>query len=346
MVLEKKDNTKAFFNKILDLKNVNQYSKHEQLIQGVINSIDEKILVQGNMLPSVNNMVKELGFSSRTIAKAYRELVQRGLIESKNRLGYFVVNEDTDQTAKVALLLYAFHPIQETFYNAFRTALGENIQIDIFFHHSNIDVFETMIGNIKGQYGVYVVAPIPHQRTKKILSEIPGSQLLIVDRFEPMDGNSSYVAQEFEHSTFRALEKLVDAIRRFDKMILFLRSDADQPVEIGQAFGRFLETYKIEGQIRKSYVAGTLEARTVYFTISDSDLWGVLRDSKKQGFEVGRDIGVLSNSEDPVKEIICDGITTNSIDFSEMGQIAAEFVLNRELIKTIVPTKLTRRKSL
>jgi len=336
----------TIFDKIQELEKVNQYSKHEQLVQGIIHTIEEKILVQGDMLPSVNTMVKELGFASKTIVKSYKELIERGLIESKNRLGYFVINEDIEQTFKVALLLYAFHPIQEAFYNAFRTALGEKVQIDIFFHHSNIDVFKTMIGNIKGQYGMYVVAPIPHPRAKKILKKISASKLLIVDRFENLGDDISHVTQEFEISTYMALKELLGAIQKFDEIILYFREDADYPVEISHAFQKFLKDFSINGKILRNYNPGSVKKGTVHFTIGDSDLWGILKDCKEQQLEVGKDVGILSNSNDPVKEIICDGITTNSIDFRLMGQQAAEFVLNRTPIKSTIPTLLTRRNSL
>jgi len=336
----------TIYGKIQELEKVNQYSKHEQLVQGVINAIEDKILVQGNMLPSVNSMVKELGFASKTIVKAYKELIERGLVESKNRLGYFVINEDIDQTFKVALLLYAFHPIQETFYNAFRSALGDNTQIDIFFHHSNIDVFKTMVKNIRGQYGMYVVAPIPHDRTQKILKKLPASKLLLVDRFEDLGDHVSHVSQEFEISTYMALKQLLEAIQRFDEIILYFRADADHPVEISRAFEKFLKDFSINGKVLRNYIPGSVKKGTAHFTISDSDLWGILKDCKEQQLKVGEDVGVLSNSEDPVKEIICDGITTNSIDFRAMGQRAAEFVLNRTITKTTIPTILTRRNSL
>ena len=81
------------------------YSKHDQLVQGIINAIDEKIVVQGDALPSVNTMISEVGFARETIMKGYRELVSRGIVESKNRLGYFVANSNTNQELKVALLM-------------------------------------------------------------------------------------------------------------------------------------------------------------------------------------------------------------------------------------------------
>ena len=73
------------FDKIRELEQVAAYSKHDRLVQGIINTINDKILLPDDTLPSVNSLIRELGFSRETIMKAYRELVSRGIVESKNR---------------------------------------------------------------------------------------------------------------------------------------------------------------------------------------------------------------------------------------------------------------------
>lgn len=336
----------SVYEKVQELEQVTGLSKHERLVGGIINAIDEGIINQGSLLPSVNNMVKELGFARKTIVKAYTELKHRGLVESKNRLGYFVVNEATEQTMKVALLIYAFHPFQEIFYNTFRSTLGENIQVDVFFHHSNMEIFETILGNIIGRYGMYVIAPIPDPKTKIILDKLPRNKLLLVDRFEKLKGEFSHITQEFENSTYETLIELEDNIRVFDEIILLFLPNADYPIEVLHAFQKFLKDTKIKGQVQDHYIQGSVEKGKVYFTIGDGDLWGILKDAKQKDFEIGKDIGVLSNNNEPVKEIICGGITTFSTDFEEMGRKAAQFVLNQTPITEVIPTVLIRRSSL
>lgn len=336
----------SIYKKILELDHVSGLSKHEQLVHGIINAINDKAISQGSMLPSVNNMVKELGFASKTIVKAYSELKERGLVESKNRIGYFVVNEATAQTMKVALLIYAFHPFQEVFYNAFRTRLGSNIQVDVYFHHSNMEVFETILGNINGKYGMYVVAPIPHAKTRQLLNKLPPNKLLLVDRYEDIGAEFSHVTQEFEISTYMALKELAESIKKFDELVLYFMPNSDYPVEIKRAFEQFLKDYKIKGQVQRHYIPGSVEKGNVYFTIGDGDLWGILKDAKKAAYVIGEDIAVFSSNDGPVKEIICEGITTFSTDFERMGQEAAEYVLTRNPIKKVIPTVLIRRNSL
>ena len=101
--------------KIQELEQVPGLSKHDRLVQGILNAIDEKLLSIGSSLPSVNNMVDDLGYARKTVVKAYTELKERGIIESKNRRGYFIINDDTSQEKKVMLLMYNFHLFQEIF---------------------------------------------------------------------------------------------------------------------------------------------------------------------------------------------------------------------------------------
>jgi len=331
--------------KIRELEDVALLSKHEQLVKGIINAIDEEELVQGSILPSVNVMVRELGFARKTIVKAYSELKDRGIIESKNRLGYFVAHTATDQTVKVALLLYAFHTFQEVFYNTFRATLGENAQIDVFFHHNNFEVYEQTLSNIADRYGMYVVAPISHKKDI-LLGKIPPNKLLIVDRYEQLGSDYSYVSQHFEKPTYQILTTLKNRLKEFDELVLFFRHDTDYPVGILKAFERFTKQHNIKLKVLNRYSTKALKKGKVFFTIGDIDLWELLKDCKKQNIQIGKEVGIISHNDSPAKEIICGGITTISTDFALMGKQAAEFVLHRKKIQQIIPSTLLQRASL
>ena len=334
------------YEQIHELEGIPGLSKHEQFVQGIINSINARMLCRGDQLPSVNQLISELGFARETIAKGYKELVERGIVESKNRKGFYVSSDDTGQQLKVALLLYAFDTFQETFYKTFRSGLGAGIHIDVFFHHNNIEVFEAIIANIKGRYGMYVVAPIPHPDTARILKVIPVDKFLMVDRYEPINAQCSYIVQEFGEASYHAFSALSGTIKTYDEMIFYYRPATDTPIEILKAFKKFIKDYKVKGVIKTEYQPGSVEKGKVYYTINNTELWAILRDCVEKRFIPGKDVGILSHNDDVVKEIICNGITTYSTDFKQMGEKAAAFVLNREKIREVLPTVLIRRKSL
>jgi DNA-binding transcriptional regulator YhcF (GntR family) len=337
---------KQIIQQIKNLESINSFSKHEQLVQGIINAIDEKVVTKGDLLPSVNTFISELGFARETIARAYKELIHRGIIESKNRLGYFVATNDVKQELKVALLIFAFDIFQETFYENFRKGLGKNVQLDVFFHHNNFDTFESIIQNIKGKYGMFVIAPIPSVKTSAVLKQLPTNRVLLVDRFIETDEDYNYIAQEFGDSSYNAFVQLKDKIKKYDEIIFFFKPSSAEPNEILDSFKRFMKDYNIKGSIKEEYICGSLEKGKVYFTIHNLELWEMLKDSKVKGLKIGTDIGFISHNDDIVKEIIFDGVTTFSTDFAEMGKKSADFVLNRKKIQEIIPTILIDRNSL
>ena len=334
------------FKKIKELEYVSGYTKKERIVQGVKNGIQEDENAYGAFLPSVNELAAELGYARETIVKAYAILKDSGIVESKHGVGYYVSTVDTDQELTVVLVLYAFHAFQEKFYNTFRSRLGENVNLDIFFHHNNPSIYEAIINSINGKYGMYVIAPIHHKVTQKVLTNIPSSRLLLIDRYEDIGSQYSFVSQEFEKSTHEVLNQLNGAFSNFNKKVLYYRDDSDHPEGIKKAFETYCTAQDGPWHIYDQYRSEHLEKGNVYITISDVDLWELLKDCEMRNLDIGKDVGVLSSNDSPVKEIVSGGVTTFFVDFEYLAQRASEYVLNRKQVKEILDVQLIRRKSL
>ncbi|APQ17553.1 GntR family transcriptional regulator [Maribacter hydrothermalis] len=333
--------------KVLSLKQYNSLSKHEQLVQGVIESIEEGKLTIGDQLPSINNMVDEIGYARKTIFKAYEELKNRGLIESRQLKGYFIISQETNITKRMALLLFAFQSYQEEFYKTFRKEMGKRFQIDVFFHHNNLTIFETILTNINGKYGMYIIAPIQDPSVVPMLQSIEPKKLLLVDRYLDLGKPFSYIAQEFENVIYNSLVKLLPEIRKYNKIILFFNEESDySPISIKHAYERFLKEYAINGTVKKNYSLGAADKGNLYFILGDTILWQVLRDCVRKKYKIGEDIGILSQNDNVAKEIVFGGITTISTDFIEMAKMAAEHLKKEKTTQVIMPSRLIKRNSL
>ncbi|WP_343486655.1 GntR family transcriptional regulator [Allomuricauda sp. d1] len=331
---------------IKKLEGINSLSKHEQLVLGIMDTINSGHLRVGDQLPSINVMVDEVGFARKTIVKAYEELKGRGLVESKKTKGYFVVSNNTDLYLKIALIMYSFQRFQQEFYNTLRKQFEDRVQIDVFFHHNNEEVFETIFSNISGKYGMYVVAPIESEISKKVLKTVTPEKLLIVDRFLNLGEGYTYIAQEFEKSTYSNLNTLLPKISRYKKCILFFRNDRDYPQGILKSFNVFCDKNSIAFEVQKSYEQDHVAKDNLYLTINDADLWLLLRDCRNNDFRIGKDVGVLSFNDHIVKEIISGGITTISADFTQMALMTAENIRELGFTNFVVPTRLIERDSL
>ncbi|MCR3722738.1 MULTISPECIES: GntR family transcriptional regulator [Prauserella salsuginis group] len=63
---------------------------YEQVRTEIATKINDGALAVGTKLPTVRSLAAEVGIAANTIARAYRELEEAGLIETKGRSGTFV----------------------------------------------------------------------------------------------------------------------------------------------------------------------------------------------------------------------------------------------------------------
>ncbi len=61
-----------------------------QLRSGIADRVADGRLLAGDRLPTVRGLAAELGIAPGTVARAYRELEEAGLVETRGRQGSFV----------------------------------------------------------------------------------------------------------------------------------------------------------------------------------------------------------------------------------------------------------------
>ena len=78
-----------------------------QLIQQVRQALRLGLLVEGDRLPTVKEVVAKVAINPNTVFKAYRELELQGLVAARPGVGTFVTRTLTDQS------LAAHEPLRE-----------------------------------------------------------------------------------------------------------------------------------------------------------------------------------------------------------------------------------------
>lgn len=315
--------------------------KFQQLVDAIINSISRNDLKEGEMLPSVNQIMKECQLSRDTVFKAYAELKKRGVVESVPNRGYFVSKKIT----KVFLFLDTFKAYKEVLYHSFLNHLDNNISVDLHFHHYNIDLFEKIINESIGKYSKYVVMNFDNKKIKSVIDKIPQEQLLIIDWKINGEGKST-VYQNFGNSVFQCLNRNIEAVKKYKEFTFFYPSFTYHPAEATEYFNRFCTENKIKHRIVYSYDDFKIKKGGLYFLVSDRTLANFLDQCAESKYEPGEDVGVISYNETPMKKYVKNGITVISTDFVLMGQKAAEFVNSGEPVDFEVPTRLKIRHSL
>jgi len=83
-----------------------------------------------------------------------------------------------------------------------------------------------------------------------------------------------------------------------------------------------------------------------FLVISDQDLIELLKISIARRWEPGRDFGIISYDDTPLKEILSGGISVISTDFKKMGETAAVMIKSKINEKRENPCLFIARKSL
>jgi DNA-binding transcriptional regulator YhcF (GntR family) len=336
---------------ILDIiRNQNENThllKHEQIVEGVLDALRLKVLIKGDILPSVNTAVEEIGIARKTVVKAYDVLKKRGLIRSKKRLGYYVVGTNAGMKRKVLLMLNSFNPYQQQLYETILEKTDPSTdQVDLFFHHTNPRMFETIIDTNSGHYTHYIITPFDHDKVKKSIARIPKERLLLISRPYFHDKAESFVVQDYSTGLTEVLNNAKPDLLKYKSLKLVFSSINNPPAEIKDTVSEFCKSIKMDFSIIQKCVAGTLKKDNIYFIIEDNDLQAILLECRDNNLVPGKDIGILSYNDSPMKQLIGNGISTVSVDFREMGLKISEWLFDQPETRIVLPTHYYKRNSI
>ena len=93
---------------ILVVDHTSPLPPYEQVRAQVEALVEHGDLVPGHRLPTVRRLADDLGLAANTVARAYRELEQGGVVETRGRHGTFVARrgEDAEREARIAARTY------------------------------------------------------------------------------------------------------------------------------------------------------------------------------------------------------------------------------------------------
>ena len=218
--------------------------------------------------------------------------------------------------------------------------------MDLYFHHFNIKMFKNLIKENNGSYTSYVIMPGVLKNVVPVLSKLPNNKVYILDQTsEELSELYPAVYQNFNNDIFSALESGKDLLSKYNKLILVFPG-GKEPLGQKEGFIRFCEANNWTYEIISSLVNRDILEGEVYIMPNDDDLVTILKKIKKSDLKIGNTIGIISYNDTPLKEVVADGITTISTDFTLMGKNLAEMVLSsgKGLIEN--PSMLIRRMSL
>lgn len=339
-------------NKIFNVAKNTDIPKYEQVIRAVTEAIEEKKIGIGDPIPSLNQANEIFHVSLNTVVKAYSELKKRGIIDSVNGKYHHVISDKIDRKINLFLLFDELNSFKELLYNSIKSTLEPNSSVDIFFHHYNFHSFESQILENIGRYNSYLIIPHPAPESEQVLRQLDADKVLILDQKHHISDQYAFLVQDFENETYACLCKGLERIKKYKEFVFLTpnksRRKDKEPFsnEIIKGSKRFCKENNIKFSVCEELFPRNIRHGALYISITDEELILFVKICQLINWSIGKDIGIISFNENPLKEIIGKGITTISTDFKRMGEVAAESIINKEKIQEINPAHIIIRDSI
>ena len=340
-------------DKVIKHINVDEYSstpKYIQLANSVLGAIEAGKIGKDQRLPSINEISFELEISRDTAEKGYRYLKKIGVLGSVPGKGYYIINSDFRQTLKIVLLFNKLSYHKKIIYDAFINAIGDNVAVDFYIYNNNFSLFKKLLNSKEKNYSHFVI--IPHfleggENAHEIINTIPKEKLVILDKkLSGIEGEYAAAYQNFEKDIYDALDQAREQLSKYHTIKIIFPERSYFPSGIVRGFYRFCQQYAFTHKVVSNIAEEPINPGEVFINLMEDDLVILIERILSLKLNIGKDVGVISYNETPLKKFILNGITTISTDFNKLGELAAEMILEKSIQHTEVPFYLTLRASL
>ncbi len=334
---------------MFQIKSATNQPKYRQIIEAVESAIMSGRMEHGQQLPSISELADEQQIARVTVAKAYEDLRQRGVILAQHGKGFYVASTAVRSGLNVFVLFDTLNAYKETLYDAFKQVLPGDTRINLFFHHYNRELFDSLIRDSVGLYNFYVVMPHFDEDVSDTVGVLPMDRLLVIDQNLPkLKGEYAAVYQPFEDDIYNALVAALDRVRLYHRLTLVLAEDPFQyvPASIIAGFKRFGREHGVPCVVAENYSDQLIWPGEAYLLFADRDLIRFIKHVDRKGWQLGQEVGLISYDDTPMKEILKGGITVISTDFAEMGRTAGRLIAERQKTRIANPGGLILRSSL
>lgn len=331
---------------------IDEYSatpKYLQLTNSILKAIENHKIQKEDVLPSINELSYELEISRDTGEKAYKHLKNLGIVGSIPGKGYFIAKTDFGQRLKIFLLFNKLSAHKKIIYDSFAATIGDLALIDFYVYNNDFTLFKKILLNKKGEYSHYVI--IPHfleggDNAHEIINNLIEQNLILLDKKIPgIIGNYGAVYQNFEKDIYTALEQALDHLQKYQTIKIIFPIHSYYPDEIQKGLIKFCQDYAFNCKVLSNIKSEKIEAGDLFINVMEEDLVILIEKIMLGNFVPGKDVGIISYNETPLKKIILNGLTTISTDFQKMGEYAAKLILENSKEHLEVPFHINLRPS-
>lgn len=344
--------------KYIDIDENSRKPKYVQIVDSFTSNISLGNFKIDDKMPSINMLSEEFYLSRDTVEKAYKILKERKIIVSVRGKGFYIARTSLISKTNILFLINKLSSYKLQIYNAFNRSIGANIYTDLQVYHCDETLFLNLLEKNKGAYDYYVVmshfknddfkhisAP---DKVVQAIKKIPKDKLIMLDNLnDKIDGKIVKIYQDYENDIYESLIEGYKKISKYEKLVLVYpdKSVYPYPKRIVHGFRKFCIEKSLGFEIiDEIYDDMILKKGDLFITIVEDDLVNLINQIRDNEFEIGKDIGVLSYNDTPLKDLL--GISVISTDFNMMGATAAQMILNKEKGSVKNPFNFIDRESM
>jgi len=343
---------------LINIKKDSSIPKYIQVADSITNDIIKGKININQKLPSINELSEWNSLSRDTIEKAYKLLRDQELVFSVMGVGNFVNPKKSKSSTDIFFFMNKPSSYKMEVYNAFVDTIGAKGHVNMSLYYCDENLFIDTLKNNINNYSYFVI--MPHFKNKanthvsytpkviKAIESIPKDKLVIIDNtHDEISGNFVSIYQDYEKDIMEALEQGLEKIKNYSKINLVFSPKAVFPYPKGILMGfiQFCELHQLNFEVLDQiYDHLEFESKEAYITVIEEDLVNLVQQIKNKNLTMGKDVGVISYNETPLKALL--DITVVSSDFKGMGELAAKMVLSNEKKFYKNPFNYIERKSL
>ena len=336
---------------IFEIDSDKKTPKYQQIINSIADSIKHGKLKKGDKIFSINELSNEFFLSRDTVQKAYKLLEETHIIVPVKGKGFYVNRTDITKHYRVLLLFNKMSNYKKQVYNSFINEMADKATVDLKIYHCDTEMFLSILNANLHEYDYYIIMPHFYEHAEEAyeaIAEIPNEKLLILDKdIEHSVPGYAAVYQDFRNDIVAALESALPLLKKYRKLILVFPAITRYPSEILIGFRIFCMQYNFPFSIVPEINNHTdPQPHEAYIVIEETDLVNLIKKCRAKKLCIGKNLGIISYNETPLKEILLDGITVISTDHAKMGETAARLILENRKEKIKNSFSLIVRKSL
>lgn len=329
--------------------------KYIQIVKSIKSMIMVGKLKYGDKIPSINNLSAEYYLSRDTVEKAYTILKNQGIIESVRGKGFYISHHSDLSKFKILLLFNKLSAYKKEIYNSLLIQMEDRAEVVFQVYHCEYSLFKKILDQQKESYDYYII--MPHfkkdceQKAIDLIKQLPKEKLILLDH--QIEGINEYfgsVFQDFKMDIYMALKQLKSKLEKYQKLFLVFpfHSNYPYPEQILLGFKKFAVEENFDFEIISEISTDRNPAKgEAYVIIEENDLVHLIKKARQfKDLVIGKNLGILSYNETPLKEVLQKGITVITTDFSAMGKLTADMILSKEGKKIKNEFKVIVRESL